>query len=53
MRANGGFKEDEIEPETIDHIKQSIGILRKRLDPNSPPRIPEYAIILEDDAHDW
>ena len=53
VKANGSFKEDEIDEETVECIKQSIGILRKRLDPNCPPRIPEYAIILEDDAHDW
>jgi len=34
-------------------INESIPALRKRLDPSRPPRIPEYALILEDDAHDW
>lgn len=53
IKSNGQFKEDLIEEDTIEAIKESYGVLRKRLDPHSPPRIPEFAIILEDDAHDW
>lgn len=53
IKSSDTFKEDLIEPSTADHIKDTIGILRKRLDPNRPPRIPEFGMILEDDAHDW
>jgi hypothetical protein len=53
IKANNLFKEEGLDPETIDCIKSSLGTLRKRLDPNAPPRIPEFAMVLEDDAHDW
>ena len=37
----------------LAYVKTALGDLRKRLDPNRPPRIPEFGLILEDDAHDW
>jgi hypothetical protein len=53
IKANNTFKEDNIDKETLECIKSSLPILRYRLDPNAPPRPPEFGIILDDDAHDW
>ena len=47
------FPFDNIEEEYYKIINESLPSLRKRLNPNTPPRIPHYALILEDDAHDW
>ena len=44
---------DNIDEEYAKIINESLPALRKRLDPTNAPRIPKYALILEDDSHDW
>eukprot|EP00347_Sterkiella_histriomuscorum_P013552 403364277 len=44
---------DNIDEEYAKIINESLPALRKRLDPTQAPRIPKYALILEDDSHDW
>ena len=53
IKSNNEFNREGIPDETLNIIEGALPILRKRLNPNSPPRIPEYGIVLEDDAHDW
>lgn len=46
-------KIDHIQEEYLRFINDSLPTLKKRLDIITPPRIPEYALINEDDSHDW
>lgn len=53
IKADNKFKEDHLYTTVIEAIKGTIHLVRKRFDPNNPPRIPRYGMILEDDSHDW
>lgn len=53
IKSDNTFATDGLYPTLEEIIHETLPTVRKRLNPNYPPRIPTYGMILEDDSREW